>query len=369
MSQLRLTDITKYYNNHKVIDNLSLEIKSGEFVTLLGPSGCGKTTLLRMIAGLEPIEKGKLEINGKLFNNISPQKRRIAMVFQSYALFPHMSVQNNILFGLKIRKVAQSKMHEKLSWVVRMLGLNGLEKRLPREISGGQRQRVAFARALVLDPEVLLLDEPLSNLDAALREMAMEELKRVHRQVGKTIIYVTHNQAEAMTMSERIAILNAGRLEQYDTPRNVYDYPHTIFSAEFIGSPAINGLSGTLSAKGDLIGVQTPVGFIILDREKSEKSPEYLGMSVYIGIRPQNIYLADANVARRYSDTQISLLVDLIENMGDRNLVIGRTDKGTVLRFLVSRDESIKLDQKVSVFIDGRNVHVFDPETRVNILE
>lgn len=368
MAQLLLKNITKYYQEHKVLDDLNLEIRSGEFITLLGPSGCGKTTLLRMIAGLEPIEKGALEINGKPFNNISPQKRRIAMVFQSYALFPHMSVKNNILFGLKIKKVAPHEMFEKLSWVVQMLGLEGLEKRLPREISGGQRQRVALARSLVLDPEVLLLDEPLSNLDAALREMAMEELKRIHRQVGKTIIYVTHNQAEAMTMSERIAILKTGRLEQCDTPRNVYDHPQTIFSAEFIGSPAINNLNGTLSVQNDVVGVQTPVGFIVLDREKAAKAHGYIGKVVQIGIRPQNIYLAQRSAARRYSDTQIGLIVDLIENLGDRNLVVGRTNHGKNIRFLTSRDEPLETDQRIAAYVDGRNVHVFDPDTKHNIL-
>ena len=216
MSGVVLKNITKYHGDCKVIDDLSLEVRDGEFVTLLGPSGCGKTTLLRMIAGLTSIDQGELRIGDKRYNNVPAQHRRIAMVFQSYALFPHMTVRSNILFGLKIRKTPHHEMFEKLSWVMALLGLEGLEMRLPREISGGQRQRVALARALVLDPDVLLLDEPLSNLDAALREMAMEELKRVHRRVGKTIIYVTHNQAEAMSMSERIAVLNGGRVEQYD---------------------------------------------------------------------------------------------------------------------------------------------------------
>ncbi len=369
MAHLSLKNISKFYREHKIIDNLSLEIRSGEFVTLLGPSGCGKTTLLRMIAGLEPIERGTLEIGGKLFNNISPQKRRIAMVFQSYALFPHMSVRNNILFGLKIKKTAHHVMFEKLSWVIQMLGLEGLENRLPREISGGQRQRVALARSLVLDPEVLLLDEPLSNLDAALREMAMEELKRVHRQVGKTIIYVTHNQAEAMTMSERIAIIKDGRLEQYDTPRSVYDHPHTLFSAEFIGSPVMNSFKGTLSRRQSILGVDSPVGFIILDREKAKKAAGLLGKTVILGVRPQNIHLAEKNEARRYTDTQIVITVDLVENMGDRNLAVGRSQNGTILRFLVSRDDKLEIDSKVSAYVDGRRTHVFDPETKLNILE
>jgi multiple sugar transport system ATP-binding protein len=369
MSDLVLKHITKYFGDHKVIDDLSLEIKKGEFITLLGPSGCGKTTLLRMIAGLETLEQGDLYIAGARRNDTPAQKRRIAMVFQSYALFPHMSVRDNILFGLKIRRVAPHDMFEKLTWVLPMLGLEGLEKRLPKEISGGQRQRVALARALVLDPEVLLLDEPLSNLDAALRDMAMEELKRVHRQVGKTIIYVTHNQAEAMTMSERIAILNAGRLEQYNAPKEVYDRPRTIFSAEFIGSPAINMLDGEIGEKNGDIGVRTPVGFILIDKERVEQTARMIGRPVKAGIRPQAIHYSAHRASRRYSDTDIAITIELVENMGDRSLVIGRAAHGAIIRFLVTRDEQLDLDKPVSVFIDGRKIHLFDPENSFNLFE
>ncbi len=364
MSNVVLRNITKRFQEHTVIDNLSIEIRSGEFVTLLGPSGCGKTTLLRMIAGLEPIDNGDLFIGGKRHNTTPAQRRKIAMVFQSYALFPHMTVRDNILFGMKIRRAAHHEMFDKLNWVVPMLGLEGLERRLPKEISGGQRQRVALARALVLEPDVLLLDEPLSNLDAALRDMAMEELKRVHRQVGKTIIYVTHNQAEAMTMSERIALINMGKLEQYDSPRMIYDNPATIFSAEFIGSPAINQLEGVIAqSKGD-IGVKTDFGFILLGKNHVEKAQEMIGHEALVGIRPQNIHHLGRQAARRYSDTDIELVVELVEDLGDRNLIIGRAGEKTIIRFLAPRDENVAVDSRISAFVDGRKIQLFDPETR-----
>jgi multiple sugar transport system ATP-binding protein len=368
MSQLSLRNITKRFDEHTVIDDFSIEIGSGEFVTLLGPSGCGKTTLLRMIAGLESIGGGELYIGGVRANDVPAQSRRIAMVFQSYALFPHMSVRDNIVFGMKIRKAQHHEMFDKLNWVIPMLGLEGLEHRLPKEISGGQRQRVALARALVLDPEVLLLDEPLSNLDAALRDMAMEELKRVHRQVGKTIVYVTHNQAEAMTMSERIALLNMGRLEQYDSPRVIYDHPSSIFSAEFIGAPAINCIEGTIDESDGDIGIKTEFGFILLGKNHIEQARTMLGRETLIGIRPQSIHHLAHRASRRYSDTDIELTVELVENLGDRSLVVARAGQESIIRFLVTRDENIEVDSRITAFIDGRKIHLFDPESRRNLM-
>jgi multiple sugar transport system ATP-binding protein len=278
-----------------------------------------------------------------------------------------MTVFENIRFGLKINRMPAAAMQEKCSWVIAMLGLDGLEKRLPRQISGGQRQRVALARALVLDPRVLLLDEPLSNLDAALRDMAMEELKRIHRQVGKTIVYVTHNQVEAMTMSGRIAVLNAGKVEQYDTPKMVYDSPATVFAAEFIGSPAMNFLEGAIECRDDIMGIDTAVGFLLLDRERAARAGEIAGRPVRVGIRPQHIAFVNHRVSRRASDSHVTIGVELIETMGDRSLVVGRAKNGTALRFLVTRDEDFKTDELLTVFIDGRNIHLFDPKSGLNI--
>ncbi len=367
MAEVQLNTISKHYGDHKVIDRISLHINSGEFVTLLGPSGCGKTTLLRMIAGLESIDDGDLLIDNKRYNSIPAQKRSIAMVFQSYALFPHMNVRNNILFGLRIKKFADHEMFEKLQWVLPLLGLEGLEGRLPKQISGGQRQRVALARALVLDPDVLLLDEPLSNLDTALREMAMEELKRIHRSVGKTIIYVTHNQAEAMSMSERIAVINAGTLEQYETPMSLYERPRTMFVAEFIGSPAANVFKGEISIEGKNAVIDTEIGVVSLDKERASDASLLAVKKVYISIRPQDIHFFKDYVPRRSSDTKIDVIVEFIVTLGDRNLAVGKTSKNIPVRFLVTRDDEIAVGDEVMAVIDGRRMHLFDPETKQNV--
>jgi len=369
MASVDLHNLIKHYGDHTVISGLSLDIKDGEFVTLLGPSGCGKSTLLRMIAGLEYVDKGDIIVGGKNYNGIPPQNRRIAMVFQSYALFPHMNVENNIAFGLRIQKASSYTLAAKLKWVIPLLHLSGLEKRLPRELSGGQRQRVALARALVLDPDVLLLDEPLSNLDAALREMAMEELKRVHQQVGKTIIYVTHNQIEAMTMSQRIALINAGALSQYATPKIIYDHPSTLFGAQFIGSPAMNLIDGEIALQGEDGGISTPVGFLHLDRERAALVKGMTGRRVIAGIRPQNISFAEHHTSRRASDTYIDLSVELVEEMGDRSLIISKGPQEVMLRFVITREADIKPQQCVEVFIDGRRVHLFDRQTSNNLFD
>jgi len=369
MADVVLKSFTKKYGSFTAVENLSLEIKNGEFISLLGPSGCGKTTLLRMIAGLETIDGGELYIGGKLYNNVPSQKRKIAMVFQSYALFPHMSVRKNILFGLKINKASQSDMDQKLHWVVNLLHLKGLEERFPREISGGQRQRVALARALVLDPEVLLLDEPLSNLDAALRETAIEELKRIHRHVGKTIIYVTHNQVEAMSMSERIALMNVGRVEQYDLPSVIYDLPKTVFSGEFIGSPPMNFFNGEIHVEEGTPGIMTSIGYLKLDAVRAEKVKAFSVRKVIAGVRPQNVHYKGHSARRRHTDSDIEIAVELIENLGDRFLVVGRNKSGAVIRFLITRDDEIRIEDKMSIFADGRKIHLFDPSTRLNIFD
>jgi multiple sugar transport system ATP-binding protein len=367
MADVVVKNVSKYFGGHGVINNLDLEIKNNEFVTLLGPSGCGKTTLLRMIAGLEKIDNGDIYIGGKRSNDIPAQQRHVAMVFQSYALFPHMSVYENIRFGLRINKTPPVKQKQKIAWAQSMLKLDGLESRFPRELSGGQRQRVALARALVLDPEVLLLDEPLSNLDATLRDLAMEELKLIHRKVGKTIIYVSHNQVEAMTMSDRIALLNTGLLEQYDTPRMVYDVPKTLFAASFIGSPTMNIFNGRIVHEDDIMGVSSPIGFLVFDKETALKTQAMAGSEVTIGVRPQNIVRADHYSSRRYSDTMILVTVDLVQSLGDRSLVVARGDSETVIRFLVTREDDIQPGQQMPVFMDGRKIHLFDPQRHTNL--
>jgi len=367
MADVMLKGISKQLGSSEIIHDLSLDIKDGEFVTLLGPSGCGKTTLLRMIAGLESIDKGDLYINGRRCNNDPAQARKIAMVFQSYALFPHMTVADNIRFGLTISKVPKDEIRTRLEWAIGMLKLSGLEKRLPRHLSGGQRQRVALARALVLKPAVLLLDEPLSNLDTALRELAMEELKRIHHQVKSTIIYVTHNQVEAMSMSQRIAVLRAGSIEQYDTPRAVYDFPSTIFSASFIGSPAMNLIDGVIAVRNEDVGIDTALGFIRIDSDRGTLVRAMNGRPVRMGIRPQNVSYVEHHESRRASDTIIDLEIELVESLGDRSLVVARGQNNITIRFLVMRDISLEPQQKVPVFFDGRRLHLFDMQTNGNI--
>jgi ABC-type sugar transport system ATPase subunit len=368
MAEVILKGVSKYFAGHRIIAGLDLEVHDGEFVTLLGPSGCGKTTILRMIAGLVDVDNGDIFIGGRRMSDVAVQHRHVAMVFQSYALFPHMTVRENIRFGLRIGKASPAAIRQKTAWALSMLKLEGLEGRYPRELSGGQRQRVALARALVLDPDVLLLDEPLSNLDATLRDLAMEELKLIHRKVGKTIIYVSHNQLEAMTMSDRIALFNAGLLEQYDTPRMVYDEPKTLFSAQFIGSPAMNILSGRIEHEDDMAGVSTPWGFLVFDKDIALRTQAMTGSEVVVGVRPQNIVRADRYSPRRYSDTMITVAVDLVQSLGDRSLVVAQADGGAVIRFIVAREDDIAPGRRMAVFIDGRKIHLFDPQRYTNIL-
>jgi len=368
MANIILRSISKSIGNQSLFTDFSLEVMDGEFVTLLGPSGCGKTTLLRMIAGLETIDAGDLFIGNRRCNDVLPQHRHISMVFQSYALFPHMTVYANIKFGLVVKRTTGIAAQEKIRWAMSLLELNGLEHRFPRELSGGQRQRVALARALVLDPEVLLLDEPLSNLDTALRETAMEELKRIHHQLGKTILYVSHNQAEAMSMSGRIALLHSGRLMQYDTPRMVYDKPSSLIAATFIGSPPMNFFTGCIILEGETVGVRTPVGFLAFDKELSETMESQCGRVVTIGVRPQNIVCSDRYAARRHSDSAIMVSIELIELLGDRSLIVARGDNNTVVRFLSTQEDDVHIGEVISVFVDGRKIHLFDPETGCNLV-
>ena len=260
MAQAKFENLTKKFGEVVAVDNLNLEIEDGEFITLVGPSGCGKSTTLRLLAGLEKPTSGSIYIDEKKIDHLPPQKRELSMVFQSYALFPHMSVEANISFGLKIKKRSVEEKTKKIKWALKLLGLSGLEKRIPRELSGGQRQRVALGRALVLEPKILLLDEPLSNLDAKLRLKMRTELKRLHKRIKTTILYVTHDQAEAMTLSDRLAVMKDGKILQLGSPHEIYTQPADLFTAGFIGSPPMNFLTGELfpfiSEKDIIAGVR-----------------------------------------------------------------------------------------------------------------
>ncbi|MEQ6376308.1 ABC transporter ATP-binding protein [Bacillaceae bacterium S4-13-56] len=294
MAGLRLEHMQKKYpNGFEAVKDLSIEINDGEFISLVGPSGCGKSTTLRMIAGLEDISGGKLLIGDKLANNVASKDRGIAMVFQSYALFPHMTVAANIGFGLKINKVDKKIRNEKIEWALELLDLNGLGDRKPSELSGGQRQRVALGRALVLDPEVLLLDEPLSNLDAKLRVKMRTELKRIHKHLKSTIVYVTHDQAEAMTLSDRIAIMKNGDLMQIGTPTEIYTNPANRFVAGFIGSPPMNFLEGELvKENGIYTFVNNEAKFALPNSMKSYIETNITQKEVILGMRPEDLQIS-----------------------------------------------------------------------------
>lgn len=285
MSHVILKNVGKRYDRSSsyAVRHIDLEVAKGEFVTLVGPSGCGKSTTLRMVAGLEEITEGELFINGRRANDLPPRDRNIAMVFQSYALFPHMTVAANIVFGLKIKKVPAAERQRRLEWAADLLDLKGLEDRKPGQLSGGQRQRVALGRALVLEPDVLLLDEPLSNLDAKLRLKMRTELKNLHQKLGLTIIYVTHDQAEAMTMSDRIAVYDQGRLVQTGTPSQVYNEPCNRFVAGFIGSPPMNFFDGRIAdGQFETEGQHVPLGGTLTP----PANPEEVRC---LGVRPEDM--------------------------------------------------------------------------------
>lgn len=256
MKNILFENVSKIYGKNPVIENLNIEVRTGERLILLGPSGCGKSTILRMIAGLEKVTEGKLYMGEKCVNEVDCGERNVSMVFQNYALFPHMTVKENILYGLKVHKVPKVEMKERLSQVLEMLDLKGLEERKPKELSGGQRQRVALARAVVKRADYFLLDEPLSNLDAQLRLRAREELVKIHEVYGQTMVYVTHDQMEAMTVGDRIALLNKGKIQMLDTPSNVYHKPANVFTAKFIGSPSMNIVEVGMSERSFWIGEQ-----------------------------------------------------------------------------------------------------------------
>ena len=297
MAGLRLEHIYKVYpNGTKAVSDFTMDIKDQEFIVFVGPSGCGKSTTLRMIAGLEEISAGELYIDDRIVNDVEPKDRDIAMVFQNYALYPHMSVYENMAFGLKLRKVPNEEIHEKVLWAAKILNLTELLDRKPRAMSGGQRQRVALGRALLRNPKVMLLDEPLSNLDAKLRAAMRSEIAKLHDQLKTTFIYVTHDQIEAMTLGTRVVVMKLGRIMQMDTPKNLYDYPENLFVAGFIGTPQMNFFDATLTRTKDSVNVSF-VGTestVVVPRSILRKvQPQYLDgkKTVIVGLRGEHISL------------------------------------------------------------------------------
>lgn len=347
MAEVILKNIKKAYDKNVVIDGVDLEIKDKEFLVLVGASGCGKSTILRMIAGLEDITDGEIIIGGKKVNKIAPKDRDIAFVFQSYALYPHMSVYENIAFGLKMRKFSEEIIAKKVKEAAEILNLTDLLERKPRQLSGGQRQRVALGRAIVREPKVFLMDEPLSNLDAKLRVQMRSEIKKLHEKLQTTFIYVTHDQTEALTMGDRIVVLEKGVIQQVDTPDNIYQNPQNTFVAGFVGSPQMNFIEGKIF-NGTLIMADIPV-------KLTEEQQMLIGSrnDVIVGIRPENMTSADGEI-------KLAAKVDMSEMLGSEKIVyfyIGDT------RCSVKLPPNFAVEDDLVLKINKNNLYLFDKET------
>jgi len=346
------------------VHDFNLEIEDKEFIILVGPSGCGKSTTLRMIAGLENITAGELYIGNKLCNDIAPKDRDIAMVFQNYALYPHMSVYKNMAFGLNLRKMPKAEIDAKVRAAAKILDIEGLLERKPKALSGGQRQRVALGRAMVRNPAVFLLDEPLSNLDAKLRTSMRTELSKLHKRLDTTFIYVTHDQIEAMTMGDRIVVMNDGFIQQADTPQNLYDNPCNLFVAGFIGTPPMNLMDGVIVKNGEQYAVRIGDNDlpVLHDRIAYAKIAPYEGKIVVFGIRPEKLHI-DAAYMQRLGVGVISVDVELVEPMGSEIYVYCVYD-GNRLIAKVPPNSSVRAGEQINVAVDCAAVHLFDKETQ-----
>ena len=350
------------------VTDFNLEIQDKEFIIFVGPSGCGKSTTLRMIAGLEEISKGEMYIGGRLINDVPPKDRDIAMVFQSYALYPNMTVYENMAFTLELKKVPKDEIDRKVRSAAEILGITEYLDRKPKALSGGQRQRVAIGRAIVRDPKVFLMDEPLSNLDAKLRNQMRAELIKLRHEIKGTFIYVTHDQTEAMTMGDRIVVMRDGVIQQVDTPQNLYDYPCNIFVAGFIGSPQMNFLDGTLQKNGDTYVVDLDGTVIPLPQEKTAdgKLAAYVGKSLKVGIRPEDMK-DDEEFLEKHPSSHIDTEVEVSELMG-AEIYLYLTYKGQNLMARVAPTSKSRRGDKVTMAMDTHKIHLFDPETELTLL-
>ena len=356
MATVTLRNLQKSYGKVPVIGSLDLEIADREFMVLVGPSGCGKSTALRVIAGLEEISGGEILIDGAVVNHKAPKDRDIAMVFQSYALYPHMTVRENLEFGLKIRKTPQDEIDKRVGEAAEILGITPLLHRKPREMSGGQRQRVAVGRAIVRKPRVFLFDEPLSNLDAKLRVQMRAEISKLQRRLETTTVYVTHDQVEAMTMGHRIAILKDGDLQQVGTPLEVYEKPRNLFVATFIGTPPMNFLRARLSAGGDT----AEAGELKLPLRQELRSSARGGLEVLVGIRPEN--LVEKGRPARGETALLPVEVEIVEPLGHEVLVHGRHGEGLLVA-KVDPHHAPKVGDKLELQVELNAMHLFDAKT------
>lgn len=360
MADVTLTQITKSFGNTHVIRGVDLEINKGEFVVFVGPSGCGKSTLLRMVAGLEDITSGDLEIGGLRVNDLDPSKRGIAMVFQSYALYPHMTVRENMGFALRFAGVPKAEVATKVDAAAKVLGLGPLMDRKPKALSGGQRQRVAIGRAIVRDPKVFLFDEPLSNLDAELRVHMRIEIARLHRELGSTIIYVTHDQVEAMTLADKIVVLRAGKVEQVGAPLEVYDNPANTFVAGFIGSPKMNFLDGVVrGVDGAHCQVELPgFGGKLVSIPFTGPAPT-TGAEVTVGVRPEHF--------REDGDGHLQLTIDMLEHLGGETFAYARAESGGLMVIKTEHGRGLRMGQAFDARFQTKLALLFDRQTGARI--
>lgn len=360
MASVTYDHVTKRFGDVVAVNDLDIQIEDKEFLVLVGPSGCGKTTALRLLAGLEEITLGRILIGDRVVNDVHPKDRDIAMVFQSYALYPHMSVFDNMAFSLKLRKTPKQEIKRRVQEAAEILGIQSLLDRKPRQLSGGQRQRVAVGRAIVREPKVFLFDEPLSNLDAKLRVQTRAEINKLHQRLQTTFIYVTHDQTEAMTMATRIAVISQGLLQQLDTPQNLYDSPANVFVAGFIGSPAMNFFDSKLERSDGSLVVQSDAFNIKLPEKKAQAYQAYVGKNVILGIRPEDIH-DPAFTPPNIQGAPVEAKVDVTELMGNEIFVylvsgessfVGRVDPRT----------SMKMGDRTQVVFNAENIHLFVTE-------
>ena len=368
MASLSLTNVCKVYpNGFEAVKDFSLEVEDQEFIIFVGPSGCGKSTTLRMIAGLEEISSGELKIDGRVVNDVEPKDRDIAMVFQNYALYPHMTVFDNMAFGLKLRKVPKDEIKKKVEEAAKILDLEKLLDRKPKALSGGQRQRVAMGRAIVRDPKVFLMDEPLSNLDAKLRVQMRTEISKLHERLGATIIYVTHDQTEAMTLGTRIVVMKDGVVQQVDTPQNLYNAPGNLFVAGFIGSPQMNFLDAKVKVNGNDVTLTVGKYNMKLPASKAKAVIDggYDGKTVVMGIRPENVHDSQMFIETS-KDSVVECKINVYELLG-AEVYLYFDCEGFPMTARVDPRTTARSGDTVKFALDMEKVHLFDKETEITI--
>ncbi|MDQ8186736.1 sn-glycerol-3-phosphate ABC transporter ATP-binding protein UgpC [Pelagicoccus sp. SDUM812002] len=372
MATVELKNLLKIYPNRKgedvkAVNHIDLSIRDREFMVLVGPSGCGKSTSLRMIAGLEDITDGEILIDGKIINDVQPKDRDIAMVFQNYALYPHMSVYENMAFGLKLRKYKKDEIDRRVKDAAEILGIEELLQRKPAALSGGQRQRVAVGRAIVRKPKVFLFDEPLSNLDAKMRVSTRAEISKLHARLASTMIYVTHDQVEAMTMGDRICVMNGGDIMQVDEPLQIYNHPANTFVASFIGSPPMNLMLGSIQRQSQALYFKADGAEILLklSNRLADAAADYVGRSIIFGVRPENIQ--ETNTLKDFEPEHTAhVTIDVAEPMGNETILyLSSGDQSLIGR--VRSDVRTEVNKTITVWFDPDRAHLFDPETEENL--